>query len=100
MPAKRNQAGRRRFLHRACVHFARELVLGDGFSRLNSSELAAGLLWSLEELRAADDAVRLGGSLGVTTGSDQGLGGVDHNNFVYSVTPHACSQLAACSRNG
>mmetsp|Transcript_88598 Transcript_88598/g.235788 ORF Transcript_88598/g.235788 Transcript_88598/m.235788 type:complete len:780 (+) Transcript_88598:387-2726(+) len=51
IPAKRNQAGRRRFLHRACVHFARELVLGDGLSRLNSAELAAALRWSLEELK-------------------------------------------------
>jgi len=84
IPAKRNQAGRRRFLHRACVHFARELALDDGMSRLNSSELAAALLWSLEELRAADDAVRLGGTMGVSVGSDRGLGSLDHNAFVYS----------------
>jgi hypothetical protein len=36
----------------ACVHFARELALNDGFSRLNSSELAAALRWSLDEFRS------------------------------------------------
>ena len=45
------QAARRRYLHLACAHFARELVLNDGFARLNSSELAAALRWSLDELR-------------------------------------------------
>jgi hypothetical protein len=46
------QAARRRYLHLACVHFARELALNDGFSRLNSSELAAALRWSLDEFRS------------------------------------------------
>jgi hypothetical protein len=46
------QAGRRRFLHLACVHFSRELVLDDGFSRLNNSELSAALRWSINEFRS------------------------------------------------
>uniref|UniRef100_A0A7S0MTS2 TmcB/TmcC TPR repeats domain-containing protein n=1 Tax=Cryptomonas curvata TaxID=233186 RepID=A0A7S0MTS2_9CRYP len=84
IPAKQNQAGRRRFLHLACVHFARELVLYDGFSRLNAPELVAALQWSLYELRESDKAVRLGGTLGVIKGSEAGLGRTDHNSFVYS----------------
>jgi hypothetical protein len=90
------QAARRRYLHLACVHFARELALNDGFSRLNSSELAAALRWSLDEFRSfdsqieqrifrdleecggalpdvlVDHAVRIGGKQGVAAGDEQG----------------------------
>ncbi len=38
-----SQASRRQFLHAACVHYARELVIADGWSRLGPSEIAAAL---------------------------------------------------------
>eukprot|EP00291_Cryptomonas_curvata_P022650 CAMPEP_0172161856 /NCGR_PEP_ID=MMETSP1050-20130122/6348_1 /TAXON_ID=233186 /ORGANISM="Cryptomonas curvata, Strain CCAP979/52" /LENGTH=979 /DNA_ID=CAMNT_0012831781 /DNA_START=1741 /DNA_END=4680 /DNA_ORIENTATION=- len=84
VPAKENQAARRRYLHLACVHFARELALNDGFARLNSSELAAALRWSLDEFRLADEAIRIGGKHGVTTGDERGIASLEHNAFVYS----------------
>ena len=84
-PKKANQANRRRFLQMAAVHFTRELVLADGFSRLNSSELAAGLRWALDSLQAADNAARLGGSLGVGAGGDVGINSEEHNHWMYDV---------------
>jgi hypothetical protein len=56
------QAGRRRYLTRACVHFTRELVLSDGFSRLDTAGNAAALRFYLKELKEADDAIRQGKS--------------------------------------
>ncbi len=44
-----------------------------------------GRRWSLGELHKADDAVRLGGALGVGDGSDTGIGAAAHNAFMYSV---------------
>ncbi len=90
-PHKTDQANRRRFLQMACVHFSRELVLADGFSRLNASELAAGLRWALDSLKAADDAARLGGSLGVAAGGDVGINSEEHNRWMYHV-PYCVSQ--------
>ncbi len=84
-PHLADQANRRRFLHMACVHFARELVLADGLSRLNTSELAAGLRWALNSLKAADKAARLGGTLGVRAGADVGINCEVHNRWMYKV---------------
>jgi hypothetical protein len=38
-----SQASRRQFLHAACVHYSRELVIADGWSRLGQNEIAAAL---------------------------------------------------------
>jgi len=77
-----NQAGRRRFLTRACVHYTRELVLADGFSRLGAEGNAAALRFYLRELVDADYAIRLGGKKGISVGSDfRSIGG--HNRAMY-----------------
>lgn len=76
-----NQAGRRRTLSRACAHLTRELVLDDGFARLSRRELAGALSFYLQELRRANDAVRLGGDLGIEVGAD--ARNKDHNRIMY-----------------
>lgn len=91
-PKKANQANRRRFLHMASVHFARELVLADGFSRLNTSEVAVALRWALDSLQAADNAARLGGSLGVGAGGDIGINSEEHNRWMYNVRSGGCNK--------
>mmetsp|Transcript_39743 Transcript_39743/g.81397 ORF Transcript_39743/g.81397 Transcript_39743/m.81397 type:complete len:320 (+) Transcript_39743:140-1099(+) len=79
-----NQGGRRRYLMRACVHYARELVLDDGFSRMDKATITGALAHHLAELRTANDAVRLGGFLNVTEGADFRTGrNKDHNNIMY-----------------
>ena len=72
------------------VFLARELVLGDGFWRRNSSEVSAALRWALEGLRASDNATRLGGALGIGAGADVGIGSELHNEWMYLVS---CSKL-------
>lgn len=80
-----NQAGRRRYLTRACAHFARELVLDDGFARMDKATLHGALAWHLGELRASNRAVRLGKALGVTEGAD--WRNPEHNAIMYQ---HGC----------
>jgi len=77
-----NQAGRRRFLTRACVHLSRELVLNDGFSRMSRNDVASALSFYLLELGRADDAVRLGGAYNIGTGADY-RENVQHNEIMY-----------------
>lgn len=76
-----NQAGRRRFLTRSCVHLSRELVLDDGFSRMKKAEIASALHFYLSELKVANDAVRLGGALDITVGADHR--NEEHNRIMY-----------------
>ena len=85
VPYKSNQATRRRFFHLAATFLARELALNDGFWRRNASEVASALRWALDGLIASDNAARLGGALGVTTGADVGLGSSIHNQWMYMV---------------
>jgi len=77
-----NQAGRRRFLVRSCCHFARELVLDDGFSRMDKSWTASALRFHLEELKTADRAVRMGNELDVSLGAD--FRNKEHNVVMYN----------------
>eukprot|EP00286_Rhodomonas_abbreviata_P015596 CAMPEP_0181332530 /NCGR_PEP_ID=MMETSP1101-20121128/25153_1 /TAXON_ID=46948 /ORGANISM="Rhodomonas abbreviata, Strain Caron Lab Isolate" /LENGTH=301 /DNA_ID=CAMNT_0023442201 /DNA_START=8 /DNA_END=913 /DNA_ORIENTATION=+ len=77
-----NQASRRRFLTIACVHWARELVLDDGFSGMDARAVTHALRFYLKELEDSDTAVRLGGLLGVDAGSD--YINEKHNDVMYS----------------
>jgi len=55
-----DQAGRREELVRACIMYARELMLDDGLSRHDKQELSNALSFLIDDLRVTDMAVRLG----------------------------------------
>ena len=77
----------------AASFLARELALGDGFWRRNTSEVSAALRWALDGLRASDNATRLGGAFGIDAGADVGIGSETHNEWMYLV----CSCLLILS---
>jgi len=76
-----NQSGRRRMLTRLCIHLTRELVIDDGFARMSKQEIAEALHLYLARLTEANDAVRLGGSLGIKVGADKR--NARHNRIMY-----------------
>eukprot|EP00961_Rhodomonas_salina_P171664 2314853-Rhodomonas_salina.1 len=77
------EAGRRLMLVKAGAFFARELVLDDGFSRMSRQELSDVLLYVLEQVRRADQALRLGDpASGIEQGAD--VRNEFHNTIMYS----------------
>jgi len=78
-----NQAGRRRYLTRAVVYFARELIMNDGFSRLSAEEATRSLTLYRKKLKEADTAIRRGGSMGVRIGAD--FRSREQNELMYDV---------------
>eukprot|EP00961_Rhodomonas_salina_P038043 511455-Rhodomonas_salina.2 len=65
-----NQVARRLFLTRSCAHLSRELVLADGFSRMDQAETASALRYFIDELNRADQVVQHGGEYGIVKGTD------------------------------
>lgn len=80
-----NQAGRRRYLVWACAHLSRELVLADGFARMDKATIHGALAWHLQALRESNRALRLGHALGVRHGAD--WHNQEHNDIMYE---HGC----------
>jgi len=74
-------AGRRDYEAKGCAYLARELVLDDGLSRLKRQEISSALSYYLEAFEAADEAVRLGNSLGINLGAD--YRNEMHNQIMY-----------------
>jgi len=81
LAATTNQAGRRRYLVRSCVHYTRELVLNDGYSRMDRIELSTALRFYLQEFKDAHKAVRLGGDKNISVGADDRS--ELHNSIMY-----------------
>lgn len=67
-----------------CIHLTRELVIDDGFARMSKQEIAEALHLYLARLTEANDAVRLGGSLGIKVGADKR--NARHNRIMYGVS--------------
>jgi len=65
-----NQAGRRRYLTSAIVHFVREMILADGFDRLSAEDNANAARYYLHELIKSDKAIRLGKGKHIGLGAD------------------------------
>jgi len=63
-------AGRRDYLGKSSAYLARELVLDDGLSRMERQEISSALSFYLGEFAAADEAVRLGNTMGISNGAD------------------------------
>eukprot|EP00284_Hemiselmis_tepida_P000001 CAMPEP_0174943112 /NCGR_PEP_ID=MMETSP1355-20121228/75817_1 /TAXON_ID=464990 /ORGANISM="Hemiselmis tepida, Strain CCMP443" /LENGTH=273 /DNA_ID=CAMNT_0016190335 /DNA_START=37 /DNA_END=858 /DNA_ORIENTATION=- len=82
MGSTTNQAGRRRFLTEGVVHYTRELVLNDGFSRLTKAESTADLRHYLTELGDAHSAITRGGAKRIRIGAD--TRSPAHNRLMYS----------------
>jgi len=76
-----NQAGRRRYLTRATVHYSRELILDDGFTRLTKGDANQMLAFYKDKLRSADTAIRRGGTHGILVGAD--FWSEAHNAIMY-----------------
>ena len=76
-----NQAARRRYLLRTCIHLARELALDDNVTRLSKRASASALNYYLGEFTRSDKALRLGNDLGILQGGDSL--GVQHNQIMY-----------------
>jgi len=76
-----NQGSRRLYLTRAVVYLSRELVLNDGFGRMDHSEIAAWLKHFLQQLQRSDEALRVGFDLEIGEGADQH--NPHHNEIMY-----------------
>jgi len=77
-----DMASRRVFHTLALAHLSRELVLGDGFSRLTKESLVGAIDDISGRLEDANHAIRFGGSLGIKTGAD--ARNEEHNRIMYA----------------
>eukprot|EP00286_Rhodomonas_abbreviata_P001214 CAMPEP_0181288294 /NCGR_PEP_ID=MMETSP1101-20121128/256_1 /TAXON_ID=46948 /ORGANISM="Rhodomonas abbreviata, Strain Caron Lab Isolate" /LENGTH=1714 /DNA_ID=CAMNT_0023392407 /DNA_START=283 /DNA_END=5427 /DNA_ORIENTATION=- len=76
-----DMAGRRHYMVQECIFLARELIFGDGFSRMTQQEIAGHLNLSLEKFKRMHQAVRSGDDLGIHVGADDRY--PVHNQIMY-----------------
>lgn len=76
-----NQSSRRLFLSRAVIYLVRELVLDDGFARMDILDITQWLELFTTELKRSDNALRLGHDLNIGHGAD--YHNPQHNDIMY-----------------